>query len=196
MTLSITTRLMGWKGMAARLTAPSPSCQSPSLRSPLIPSLSNVTSVGPAPLPPHAHARGLSLSLPRLSLSVSLPLSIPAIELDRRHAENLGGYAVLLMTLCGRGGDVAALIQRADDCFRIACHEAPGTIRSSLSLGHLHAKSPSSSSAAWPSILLLVLSASVLPPPQRPYSKRACPVEVHLSHSRETDVDGGLVQSA
>jgi len=48
-----------------------------------------------------------------------------AIELDRRHAENLGGYAVLLMTLCGRGGDVAALIQRADDCFRIACEEAP-----------------------------------------------------------------------
>ena len=49
-----------------------------------------------------------------------------AIELDRRHAENLGGYAVLLMTLCRRGGDVAALIQRADDCFRIACEESAG----------------------------------------------------------------------
>jgi Tfp pilus assembly protein PilF len=53
-----------------------------------------------------------------------------AIELDRRHAENLGGYAVLLMTLAQRdgraGGDVAPLIQRAHDCFRVACEEAPG----------------------------------------------------------------------
>jgi len=49
-----------------------------------------------------------------------------AIELDRRHADNLGGYAVLLMSLCRRGGDVAPLIQRADECFRIACEEAPG----------------------------------------------------------------------
>ena len=48
-----------------------------------------------------------------------------AIELDRRHAENLGGYAVLLMALSRRGGDVAGLIQRAHDCFRLACEAAP-----------------------------------------------------------------------
>ena len=48
-----------------------------------------------------------------------------AIELDRRHAENLGGYAVLLMTLYRRGGDVAGLVQRAHDCFRLACEAAP-----------------------------------------------------------------------